>query len=207
MSKLRLFVIRHGETASSRERRFAGSRDVPLTPAGLRQCEAVAQALAEQPVRAVYASPLERARTSAEVIAKPHRLEVRVDPAFREMAFGAWEGLAREEVAARFPDAYAQWRTAPHTLALPGGERLGAVAERVRRALAALAAAHAEQTLVLVSHAIVVRVIVLDALGLGLDRLWAVDASPAGITEVELEPGWATVHRLNTLAHLEAAGP
>ena len=197
MSKLRLFVIRYGETASSRERRFAGSRDVPLTPAGLRQCEAVAQALAEQPVRAVYASPLERARTSAEVIAKPHRLEVRVDPAFREMAFGAWEGLAREEVAARFPDAYAQWRTAPHTLALPGGERLGAVAER---------APHA-QTLVLVSHAIVARVIVLDALGLGLDRLWAVDASPAGITGVELEPGWATVHRLNTLAHLAAAGP
>ena len=207
MSRLRLFVVRHGETAWSRERRFAGSRDVPLTEAGLRQCEAVAQALAAEPVGAVYASPLERARTSAEVIAKPHRLEVRVEAAFREMTFGPWEGLTREEVAARFPDDYERWRTAPDTLALPGAEPLDAVAARVRRGLAALAAAHAGQTLVLVSHAIVARVIVLDALGLGLDRLWAVDASPAGITEVEFEPGWATVHRMNTLAHLEAAGP
>ena len=95
MSKLRLYAIRHGETAWSAERRFAGARDVPLADAGLRQCEAVAQALAGQAVAAVYASPLERARTSAEIVAKPHRLAVQVEPAFREMAFGAWEGLTR----------------------------------------------------------------------------------------------------------------
>ncbi|MBI4270699.1 MAG: histidine phosphatase family protein [Candidatus Rokubacteria bacterium] len=207
MGKLRLFVIRHGETAWSRERRFTGSRDVALTELGLRQCDAVAQALAPQPLAAVYASPLERARTSAEIIAKPHRLEVRVEAAFREMMFGPWEGLTREEVAARFPDDYARWRTAPDTLALPDAETLPEVAARVRRGLAALAGAHPDATLVLVSHAVIARALVLDALGLGLDRLWSVDASPAGITEVEFEPGWATVHRMNTLAHLEAAGP
>src|SRR5437870_2594078 len=103
--KLRLFVVRHGETAWSRERRFAGARDVPLTPEGLRQCEAVARTLASQGVAAVYASPLERARASAEVLAKPHRLTVEIEPAFREMALGESEGLTREEVAARFsPD-------------------------------------------------------------------------------------------------------
>src|SRR5207244_1495281 len=64
--------------------------------------------------------------------------------------------------------------------------------------------AHAGETIVLVSHAIVIRLIVLDALGLGHERLWTVDATPAGITEIEYEPGWATVHRMNTLAHLEA---
>src|SRR5207249_8941020 len=95
VSKLRLFVVRHGETAWSRERRFAGSRDVALEPEGLRQCEAVARALASQVVAAVYASPLERARASAELIAKPHRLPVEIDPAFGEMAFGEWEGLTR----------------------------------------------------------------------------------------------------------------
>jgi broad specificity phosphatase PhoE len=60
---------------------------------------------------------------------------------------------------------------------------------------------------VLVSHAIVVRLIVLDALGLGPERLWSVDASPAGISEIEYEPGWATVHRMNTLAHLDGVVP
>jgi broad specificity phosphatase PhoE len=65
----------------------------------------------------------------------------------------------------------------------------------------------AGQTVILVSHAIVTRLLVLEALGLGLERLWTVDASPAGITEIEFEPGWATVHRMNTLTHLEGAGP
>ncbi len=204
MGRLRLFAIRHGETAWSRERRFAGSRDIPLADEGLRQCEAVAGALGGKPVAAVYASPLERARASAEVIAKPHRLEVRIEPAFREMAFGEWEGLSREEVARCFPEAYAEWRTAPHRLALRGGEPLAEVAGRVSGALGELCAEHAGETVVLVSHAIVLRLIVLEALGLPPERLWTVDASPAGITEIEFEPGWATVHRMNTLAHLEA---
>src|SRR5213593_4189887 len=85
----------------------------------------------------------------------------------------------------------------------PGGETLAVVAARVRGALARLIAAHAGETAVLVSHAIVVRLIVLAALGLGPERLWAVDASPAGITEIEYLGDWATVHRMNTLAHLD----
>src|SRR2546428_12878092 len=72
VSKLRLFLIRHGETVWSRERRFAGSRDVPLAPEGRRQCEAVATTLASQIVATGYASPLERARASAGGVARPH---------------------------------------------------------------------------------------------------------------------------------------
>ena len=207
MSRLRLFAVRHGETAWSRERRFAGARDVPLAQEGLRQCEAVAAALGGKPVAAVYASPLERARASAEVIAKPHRLEVGIEPDFREMAFGAWEGLTRDDVAARFPEAYELWRTAPHRLVLPGGERLTDVALRVKNAVDKLLGTHAGETVVLVSHAVVLRLIVLRALGLGPERLWTVDASPAGITEIEYEPGWATIHRMNTLSHLEPVAP
>ena len=207
MSRLRLFAVRHGETAWSRERRFAGARDVPLAQEGLRQCEAVAAALGGKPVAAVYASPLERARASAEVIAKPHRLEVGIEPDFREMAFGEWEGLTRDDVAARFPEAYERWRTAPHRLVLPGGERLTDVALRVKNAVDELLGTHAGETVVLVSHAVVLRLIVLRALGLGPERLWTVDASPAGITEIEYEPGWATIHRMNTLSHLEPVAP
>ena len=204
MSKLRLFLVRHGETAWSRERRFAGSRDVPLAPEGRRQCEAVARTLASETVAGIYASPLERARASAEVIASPHRLEVTIDPAFREMAFGEWEGLTRGEVATRFPADYERWRTAPQLLRVAGGETVGEVAGRVRAGVSALQTAHAGETVVLVSHAVVIRLIVHDALGLGHERLWTLDATPAGITEIEYEPGWATVHQMNTLAHLEA---
>ncbi len=207
VGKLRLFVIRHGETAWVRERRFAGSRDIPLTETGRRQCEAVARALAGSVVAAVYASPLERARASAEVIAKPHGLTVQIAPAFSEMAFGPWEGLTGDEVRARFPEDWAQWRSAPHLCRLSDGDTLPGVAERVAKGLEQMREAHAGQSVVLVSHAIVARVLVLGALGLGLERIWTLDAAPAGITEIEYEPGWATVHRMNTVAHLEAAAP
>ena len=197
----RVFAVRHGETESSRSRRFAGSRDIPLSDAGRRQCEAVAEVLAGTHVAAVYASPLERARTAAETVAKPHRLPVSVEADLREMAFGPWEGLTRDEVAKRDPERYAVWQSAPHELMLPGAERLGDVAARVSAVVNELRAVHAEETIVIVAHAVVVRLIVLGALGLGPERLWAVDASPAGITEIEYQPAWVTVHRMNTLAH------
>jgi probable phosphoglycerate mutase len=203
---LRAFVLRHGETQWARERRFAGSRDVPLSEAGRRQCEAAAAALAGVPVSAVYASPLERARTSAEVLAKPHRLEVRIAAAFREMGFGDWEGLTRGEAAARDPDDYERWRTAPHRFARPGGESLPAVAARVMDGLDALRDEHDGETVILVTHAVVTRLIVLSAMGLGPERLWSVDATPAGITELEYRDDWVTLHRMNTLAHLDGLG-
>ena len=204
---MRLFTVRHGATDYSRERRFAGARDVPLTTEGRLQAEAVAQTLSGAAVAAVYTSPLERARASAELIAKPHRLEPLVEPDFREMAFGDWEGLRRQELPARFPDGAETWRLTPHLAAPPGGETLPAVAARVARALEALVAVHDGQAVILVSHAIVVRLIVLAALGLGPDRLWSVDSSPAGITEIEYHDGRATVHRMNTLAHLDGIAP
>jgi broad specificity phosphatase PhoE len=203
---VRLLAIRHGDTEFARARRFAGSRDVPLTPRGRQQCEAVARALSGLPVSAVYASPLARARASAELIAAPHQLAVQVAPAFREMAFGEWEGLTRAEVAERYPGELETWTATPHGAQPPGGERLDAVAARVGEGLVALCEACAGGTVVLVSHAIVTRLIVLAALGLGPDRLWSVDASPAGITEIEYQDGWVTVHRMNTLIHLDALG-
>ncbi len=200
---VKLFALRHGETALARERRFSGLRDVPLTAHGRRQSEALARALAPEPLAAVYASPLARARESAELVARPHGLPVTVEPAFRDMAFGAWEGSSREELAARTPADAEAWVTTPHLVAPPGGEPLAAVAERVAAGLAALLERHAGESVALVSHAIVARLIVLAALGLGPERLWSVDASPGGLSEIEYHDGWVTVHRMNTLAHLD----
>jgi len=197
----RLFAVRHGATEYSRDRRFTGSRDVPLTTDGRLQAEAVAQALAGNSVAAVYTSPLERARICADLIAKPHRLEPRVEPDLREMAFGAWEGLGGDALS---PADVQAWRLTPQLVTPPGGESLDAVAARVRATLDRLIAAHTGESAIVVTHAVVVRLIVLAALGLGPERLWSVDAAPAGITEIEYVGDWATVHRMNTLAHLEA---
>jgi broad specificity phosphatase PhoE len=207
VSVLRLFVLRHGETESSRGRRFTGGRDVPLTALGQRQADAAAVALTPVALDAVYASGLERARTTAEQIAKPHRLTVRQDPRFTEMRFGDWEGLTYAEAAAATPALYARWRTAPHDVTPPAGEALTDVAARVADGIAALQTSHPDGTVALVTHAIVIRLIVLAALGLDASRLWSIDASAGGLTEIEYRPGWVTVHRMNTLSHLEVLAP
>jgi broad specificity phosphatase PhoE len=198
-----LLAIRHGATDWSRERRYTGSRDIPLSAEGRHQGAALARALGGVSIAALYASPLARTRESAEPLAIARGIEVTLEPDFREMSFGDWEGLTREDVARRFPADYEVWRTAPERFARPGSEPLGAVAERVARGLAELRATHRGETVVLVSHAVVTRLIVLEALGLGPERLWSVEASPAGISEIEYRDDWATVHRVNTLAHLE----
>ena len=203
----RLLLIRHGETDWSRERRFTGARDLPLSSRGRFQSEAVAGALAERPLAAVWTSPLERARSTAEAVAKPHRLEPHVAPAFREMAFGQWEGLTRDEVAARFPEPTQAWVTTPHLVTPPGGETLAQVGARVAAGLEEVLRAHEGVAVVLVTHAIVIRLLVLAGLGLGPERLWTVDASPAGITEIEYTDSWTVVHRMNTRSHLEGPGP
>jgi broad specificity phosphatase PhoE len=203
VATLKLFVVRHAETAWTAERRFSGQRDVPLAAGGEVQAEALAQALAGAKLAAIYSSPLERARTTAEIIAKPHRLPVQVDAALREMGFGRWEGRTRDDVAASEPAAWAVWRERPHALTAHDGDTLPAVAARLDAFVAGVRQRHGDDSIVLVTHAIVVRLIVLAALGLGPDRLWSVDASPAGLSEVDFGPEWTTVHRMNTLAHLE----
>jgi broad specificity phosphatase PhoE len=203
VDSLHLFLIRHAESEFSRARRFTGRRDVGLTDEGRRQAEALARALSPVSLAAVYASPLVRSLETAEAIARPHGLPVRVEPAFSEMAFGEWEGLTREEARSGFPELYECWRRTPGQIVCPGGEAMTDVAARVAGALDALRAAHAGATVAVVTHAIVVRVVILAALGLDLDRIWAVDASPAGITEIEYRGDWATLHRVNTLAHLD----
>jgi len=201
--ELRLLAIRHGATDWSRERRFAGSRDISLSPEGRRQCAALAQALAPTPIAVLYASPLARARESAQAIATAQGIDVTIESDFREMSFGDWEGLTRDEVARRFPEDYEVWRSVPERFTRPGSETLAAVAERVMRGLGELRAVHGGETVVLVSHAIVTKLIVLAALGLGAERLWSVEVSPASISEIEYRDDWTMVHRVNTLAHLE----
>jgi broad specificity phosphatase PhoE len=120
------------------------------------------------------------------------------------MSFGAWEGLTRAEVATRFPAEFDAWRVRPDGVQPPGGETVETVAARVTNGLAMLCREHGGETVVVVSHAIVTRLIVLGALGLGPERLWSVDAAPAGITEIEYQDNWVTVHRMNTLIHLDA---
>jgi broad specificity phosphatase PhoE len=200
---LRLVLVRHAATDWNRERRYQGWQDTPLSAIGRAQADAAARLLAVEPLAAVWSSPLLRARETAVAIASPQRLAVREEAAFKEMGFGEWEGLTRNEVSARFPTLYQAWAETPHLAVVPGAETLADVRARVLAGLECLRGAHDGETICLVAHGISIRVLILEALGLGLDRLWSLQVSSSGISELEFREDRAAVHRMNTLAHLE----
>lgn len=200
---VRLVVVRHAETEWNREGRYQGWRDTALSEIGRAQAQAVGRLLARQPLAAVWSSPLQRARDTAAAIAAPQGLVVREEPAFREMRFGAWEGLTRDEVSASFPAQYRGWSQTPHLVVPPGAETLEEVRARVLAGLEEVREAYEGQTVCVVAHGVSIRILILEALGLGLDRLWSLHVASTGISELEFRDDWAAVHRMNTLVHLD----
>lgn len=239
-----LVLVRHGESTFIAEGRFQGRADAPLSAFGRRQAALTANRLARphatpalpvpsgELVELVH-SPLARAGQTADAIettlaaagAAPRRR--RPDPGFAEIGQGAWEGLHRDEVQARYGTELAAWRRTPLSHWAPGGESLPDVAARVRPALqgvlARLAEGRAPGTLdrsqvagyhepvaahpwsIVVGHDGVFKVVLLTLLELPLDRFWMWSMDPCGITVIELRAGRRVVRAHNLTAHLADA--
>ena len=95
---IRFLLIRHGETYSNAEKRYAGHHDVGLNEKGIWQAEQLAERLAEFPIKAIYSSDLQRAIHTATIINKKHQLKLRTDPLLREINFGEYNGKSMKKV-------------------------------------------------------------------------------------------------------------
>jgi len=205
----RIILIRHGQTEWNRVERFRGRADVPLNDTGLAQAEATGQRVASdaspsrerQPV-AIYSSPLSRAVKTAEAIAKHFNLPVQTHPGIADIDYGQWQGLTPDEVKERWPEFHHAWYSAPHTVRIPGGETLDDLRVRSMAMVNELAARHAGQTIVLVGHTVVNRVILLGVLGLGNDRFWRLRQDTCAINVFEVDSGEFTLMSLNDTCHL-----
>lgn len=122
-----IYLVRHGETAANRARLALGHADPPLTEVGEQQVGALARRLAGTGAVRVVASPLQRARQTAEAIAAALGVEVESEPRLVEMDYGEWDEKSFGDLP---KDALARWRRDP-SFAPPGGESLAAVAARV----------------------------------------------------------------------------
>jgi len=106
-----LYCIRHGESSYNAEGRVQGQSDVPLSELGLRQSAAVAAALADQRVDALYASPLRRAMQTAQPVAEALKQEIRTDPRLMEVHAGVFQDKLRTELDDLYPEEIARWRS------------------------------------------------------------------------------------------------
>jgi broad specificity phosphatase PhoE len=205
MQQTRLLLVRHGATQLTAEDRFAGDVGVDLSDEGRFQAQKLAARLADDPIAAVYASPLSRALETATIIAAPHRLEVATRPELREIGHGRWEGLTRREVEARYADEYTSWETDPFTFAPEGGESGLSVLARALPALRAIVVAHAGQTVLVVSHKATIRLLLSSLLGFDArgyrDRL---DQSPACLNVLDFkDPVRARLMLFNDVSHYQ----
>lgn len=160
-----ILLARHGESDWNAARRWQGHADRPLTPAGRAQAEALAERLDEIDVDAVYASDLRRARETAEVVARRKGLTVEILPELREVDVGSWSGLTRREAEERFPDGFRRWLEGGR--GWEGGETYDEMAERIARAVRAIAGEHPHGRVLVVCHGGPIRAV--HALALGLD--------------------------------------
>ena len=200
----RIVLVRHGQTAWNREPRFRGQADVELDELGLKQAQATGRYLAARwPVTAVYASRMGRAMQTAEAIARAQGLAAQPLEGLLDIDFGEWQGLSPDEVAQRYPDLYRAWLEAPHTVRVPGGEGLDDVRSRVVAGLEEVIARHPEQTVALVSHTVVNRVLLCAVLGLGNDHFWRLGQETCAVNVFDAENGTFTVILLNDTCHLQ----
>jgi broad specificity phosphatase PhoE len=198
----RLVLVRHGETVGQSSIRYFGSTDVDLSLAGFRQMEQVRTALAGEVFEAVYTSMLQRTIRAARIISP--QIPPQIVAGFNEVNFGDWEGLTREEIEARDPVLFRQWRAALSEFTYPGGDAAPAFRARVAAALRALLPAAPERVLV-VAHRGVIATIVAELLRLSTAEraAWPIDLASIHVLEATNGTWRATL--VNERRHLSLA--
>ena len=202
----KMLLLRHGQTAMSVDRRYSGRGDVPLTEHGLQQAAAAAKRLGAQPDlgadTVVVASPLTRAKQTAQAVADALGSRVETHQGLLETDFGEWEGLTFREAAERDPELHGRWLR-DSSVPAPGGESFDAVLRRVQRTRDELIETHAGKTLILVSHVTPIKSMLRLGLDAGPSLLFRLHLDLASLSIVEFYPdGNASVRLVNDISHL-----
>ncbi|HEX4453811.1 MAG TPA: histidine phosphatase family protein [Kofleriaceae bacterium] len=180
---MNVLVVRHGETSWNREGRYQGRTDIALSDEGRAQVARLGERLAGVTIARAIASPLERAKSTAEAIIAA-RVTLQLDPGLLEISHGTWEGQLASDVERSHAEMFGVWRTAPgrDAPAGPGAETLGDVESRAWPVLARLCSQLGpDETGLIVAHDAVNRVLICRVLGLPLERVWTFRQAPASL--------------------------
>jgi 2,3-bisphosphoglycerate-dependent phosphoglycerate mutase len=198
-----LYCVRHGESCYNAQGRIQGQSNTPLSPLGLLQAQAVSDALRTLDIDAIYCSPLERARQTAQPLADALQLDVRSDPRLMEIHVGIFQDRLHAEIAEVYPQETARWRSSEADYRIPGGESRRDLMVRAAAAFEAIRAA-GHKRVVIVSHGGTFASAFKALLGISAERN-PFSLYNASISQVH----WARQFKLLTLndtRHLAAAG-
>lgn len=200
---MKIYLIRHGETAWNLERRCQGFSDIELNLKGLEQAKKIANSLKNKTVTAVYSSPLKRARQTAEAIATLHGLEIILEDGLKEINQGIFEGVVYEELRKNYKDILQKWFDDPCNLQIPEGESLKVVQERAWKCMEKIIGSHEKgETLVIVSHNLTILTIICRLLNLDLKHFRRLRKDVAAKTLIEVTQHHPVLVELNDTSHL-----
>lgn len=202
----RMILVRHGQTDWNRDQVFRGRADVPLNETGRAEARKIGEALKGIPLDAAYSSPLSRAVETARAILIHHNLELRTDPGLVDIDYGKWQGVPLSEVTRTYPDRYRAWSEAPESVQMPGGESLEDVRQRAMDALQRICRAHPGDTVLLVAHRVVNKVLLCGVMGLDHRHFWAIKQDNCALNVFDYEDGGYALHLLNDTCHLKSVG-
>lgn len=178
-------LLRHGEHVL-RGRVLAGrTPGVGLSARGRAEIAAVADRLAGEKIEALYSSPLQRTRETAEILSQRLDLPVQYREDVLELDFGEWTGLTFDAV--RADERWRLWSTCRSIATVPGGESMRQVQERAVRALCEMRLAHPDDRVLIVSHGDVIRAALLFALGMPLDFFSRLEIGLASLSTIQID--------------------
>lgn len=197
-----ILLIRHAVNDFVKTGKLAGwTPGVHLNDEGKAQAEALGQRLADTPIQRLYASPLERTMETAEAVRQHHPgLEIQQHPQIGEVRYGDWEGMEISKLTGR-----KMWHMVQHypsRASFPNGEAMRDVQIRGVNAIEALVTAHPRETVAVVSHADLIKMILAHYLGMHLDEFQRIVIAPASISTLALGYGRPYVAAMNDTAHI-----
>lgn len=198
MKATRIHLLRHGQVEGFEQKRYNGQADIALTDLGRKQSAAFAGRFQHKKLAAIYSSDLLRCRTAADQIGILQQARPQYIAELRELHIGAWEGQTWQQLQRDYPDLWQARLDDIVNVAPPNGESLLQMATRVRAVIKQIVAEHAGGEIVIVGHGGINRVILLDAIGAPLDRLFHIEQDFACHNIIDyFTDGIAVVKQLN----------
>jgi alpha-ribazole phosphatase len=183
----KLILIRHGNTIDEDTKKvYKGRIDIPLSPTGVARMEKASAFLADFPMDRIFTSTLSRSIESGRIVAGPQKPEIEIEPAFDEVSFGVWEGLSFNEIRERYPEEQARWIADPETYPPPGGESFESARKRSMDRLAAVLEECRGQTIAVVAHAGILRIMIFSLMEIRLSRLFRIGQDYGAINIVDV---------------------
>ncbi|MFW6146827.1 MAG: histidine phosphatase family protein [Thermodesulfobacteriota bacterium] len=203
----RVYLARHGETEWNKELRFRGRADIPLNQTGHRQAKAIADALADKEINAIYTSPLQRSIETALPTADLFGLRSTTVQGLIDISYGQWEGLGYGEVQKQYANLYHQWEEYPEAVKFPEGESLDEVRERSFSAFKDAVAENSDKSILVIPHRVINKVLLCAILGLSNAHFWLLKQDTGCINVIEHVDNRFVLVKMNDTCHLKGMSP